>query len=156
MSTLNVGDKAPEFSLPDQNGTVHSLAQNKGKWVLLYFYPKDMTPGCTVEACELRDAWQDFAKVNAVVFGVSADSVKSHKKFEEKHSLPFPILSDEDKTVINAYGAWGKKKFMGREYEGIYRWSFLINPTGMIEKIYKDVKPKEHAREVLKDLHAGV
>lgn len=152
---LNIGDKAPEFSLPDQNGELHTLTQNKGKWVLLYFYPKDMTPGCTVEACQLRDAWQDFGKVNAVVFGVSADSVKSHKKFEEKHSLPFLLLSDESKDMINAYGAWGKKKFMGREYDGIYRWSFLVNPEGKIEKIYKDVKPKEHAKQVLADLKAA-
>ncbi|MBI3274334.1 MAG: thioredoxin-dependent thiol peroxidase [Candidatus Colwellbacteria bacterium] len=149
---LKPKNKAPKFSLSDQNGRVHSLSENKGKWVLLYFYPKDDTPGCTKEACSIRDGWPAFKKLNCVVWGVSADSIKSHKNFSDKHKLPFTILSDENKEVINLYGVWGKKKFMGREYMGIKRISFLIDPEGFIYKIYKYVKPADHASEVLADL----
>lgn len=153
MSTsLKPGDKAPAFSLPDQTGKVHKLAEAKGKWVLLYFYPKDDTPGCTTEACTLRDNFPAFGKLNAVVYGVSADSTKSHTKFAEKYELPFTLLSDEAKEVTKAYGVWGPKKFMGREFLGVRRWSFLIDPKGNIAKVYDKVKPAAHAEEVLADI----
>lgn len=151
---IEQGKKASPFSLPDQNGKLHKLSDYTGKWVLLYFYPKDDTPGCTKEACGVRDAFPKFKKMDAVVFGVSADSVQKHKKFADKYKLPFTLLSDEDKKVINAYGVWAKKKFMGREYMGILRTSFLIDPKGKIAKIYEQVKPEQHAEEVLADLQA--
>lgn len=149
---LKIGQKAPIFSLPDQNGKVHSLEDYKGKKVLLYFYPKDDTPGCTTEACNFRDGYDEFMKMGLVILGVSADAIKSHKKFAEKFKLPFPLLSDEDKKVCEAYGVWQMKKFMGREYMGIVRSSFLINEEGTIAKIYEEVKPKEHAEEVKGDI----
>ena len=147
-----MGKKAPSFSLPDQNGKKHRLSEYAGKYVLLYFYPKDDTPGCTKEACALRDNFPAFKKLGITVFGVSADNEKSHKKFEEKYSLPFTLLSDVDHTAAEAYGAWGLKKFMGREYDGMHRVSFLINPEGKIAKVYEKVKPEVHAEEVLGDL----
>lgn len=149
---LKIGDKAPAFSLPDQDGTTHSLKDYKGKWVLLYFYPKDNTPGCTVEACTIRDTYGDFENMGTVVLGVSTDSVASHGKFAEKYDLPFPLLADEQKELVKAYGVWGKKKFLGREYMGTNRMSFLIDPTGKIAKVYESVKPPKHAKEVLEDL----
>lgn len=149
---LTVGAKAIDFTLPDQNGKTHALSDYNGRWVLLYFYPKDDTPGCTKEACSVRDNFPKFKKVNAVVFGVSADSAGKHKKFMEKYKLPFTLLSDEDKTVIKKYGVWAKKKFMGREYMGILRTSFLIDPKGTVAKVYEKVKPDTHAEDVLKDL----
>jgi len=148
------GEVAPEFDLPDQEGRKHSLADYRGRYVLLYFYPKDDTPGCTKEACAIRDADPDFSALDAVVLGVSADSVKSHKKFAQKYGLTFPLLADEDRTVVNAYGVWGRKKFMGREYDGIFRTSFLIDPAGKIAKVYEGVKPDAHAAQVLADLRA--
>jgi len=151
---LKTGDKAPSFSLPDQSGKTHALKDYAGKWVLLYFYPKDDTPGCTVEACTLRDNFPKFKKMQAVVLGVSADAVKKHAKFAEKYELPFTLLADEEKEAIKAYGVWAKKKFMGREYMGILRNSYLIDPKGKIAKVYEGVKPKEHAEEVLADLKA--
>ena len=151
---LKVGMKAPEFNLPDQEGKMHSLKDLKGKFVLLYFYPKDDTPGCTKEACTIRDNYSAFKKMDLVVLGVSADSPKSHAKFADKYKLPFPLLADEKKEVIEAYGVWAKKKFMGREYMGILRNSFLIGPDGKIAKIYEGVKPAEHAEEVLTDTKA--
>ncbi len=138
--------------LPDQDGVSHKLSDYKGQWVLLYFYPKDDTPGCTMEACAIRDNFPAFGKLQAQVFGVSVDPVAKHKKFADKYKLPFTLLSDEDKLVVNAYGVWGKKKFMGREYMGTNRISFLIDPDGNIAKVYEKVKPKEHAEEVLTDL----
>ncbi len=149
---LKIGDRAPDFSLPDQEGKTHTLAAQKGKWVLLYFYPKDDTPGCTKEACDIRDQFSDFSKLDITVFGVSTDSVKSHAKFAKKYEIPFPLLADEEKTLVNAYGVWGPKKFMGREFLGTKRWSFLIDPEGKIAKVYEDVKPAEHAQQVLADL----
>jgi peroxiredoxin Q/BCP len=146
--------KAPAFSLSDQNGTTHTLLDYKGKWVLLNFYPKDDTPGCTKEACALRDAFPAFGKLNAVIMGVSADSESKHQKFIDKFSLPFILLADTEKEVVRKYGVWGKKKFMGREYLGINRMSFLIDPKGKIAKVYREVKPAEHAKEVLEDLKA--
>lgn len=149
---LQIGDVAPAFSLKDQHDVTHALADERGKWVLLYFYPKDDTPGCTKEACALRDNFPKFKKLGITVFGVSVDSVKSHGKFADKYELPFTLLADEEKEVVNAYGVWSKKKFMGREYMGTMRWSFLINPDGKIAKIYENVKPELHADEILADL----
>jgi thioredoxin-dependent peroxiredoxin len=149
---LKEGIKAPEFSLPDQDGKVHNLADYMGQWVLIYFYPKDNTPGCTVEACTIRDNYPDFKKLKIKVFGISVDSVESHKKFEQKFGLPFTLLADNEKKVVEQYGVWGEKKFMGRKYMGIERMSFLIDPKGKIVKIYEKVKPAEHAEEVLRDI----
>ncbi len=149
---LNIGDQALEFTLPDQDGKEHSLVDYKGKWVLLYFYPKDDTGGCTKEACALRDNLPRFKDIDAVVLGVSIDSVKSHKKFALKYGLPFTLLADESKEVVNRYGVWQLKKMYGREYMGTVRLSFLIDPSGKIAKIYEKVKPEKHAEEVLKDL----
>ncbi len=151
MSLYN-GQKAPNFTLPDQTGVSHTLSDYTGKWVLLYFYPKDDTPGCTTEACTIRDNYGLFKKKGIVVLGISTDSVKSHAKFAEKFTLPFTLLADEDKQVVNLYGVWGKKKFMGREYMGTMRNSFLIDPSGKIAKIYEGVKPADHASEVLADV----
>ncbi len=149
---LKVGDKAPEFTLPDQDGNWQSIKNYRGEWTLLYFYPKDDTTGCTKEACAIRDAMPDFKNLKAEVLGVSVDSVESHKKFADKYGLPFTLLSDEKKKVVNEYGVWGLKKMMGREYEGTFRTSFIINPEGKIAKIYEGVKPEIHAEEVLNDL----
>lgn len=148
------GTPAPDFTLLDHDGIAHTLSAHLGSWVLLYFYPKDDTPGCTKQACMLRDALPNFTALDAVVYGISVDSVKSHKKFAEKYGLPFMLLADENKEVVNAYGVWGKKKMMGREYDGIFRTSFLIAPNGTIEKVYENVKPELHAEQVLKDLRA--
>lgn len=152
MSNLKVGIKAPEFKLPDQDGKMHSLKEYLGQWVLLYFYPKDDTPGCTTEACGLRDNLPKFKKLKAQVFGVSTDSVKSHRKFADKFELPFTLLSDENKELVKAYDVYKPKKFMGREFLGTMRESFLIDPKGKIAKVYEGVKPAVHADEVLKDL----
>lgn len=152
MAFPKVGSVAPDFTLLDQDSVSHTLSAYRRKWVLLYFYPKDNTPGCTKQACMLRDADPDFTKLQAVVFGISADSVKSHKNFIEKFGLTFPLLADTDKKVVKKYGVWGLKKMMGREYEGINRTSFLINPEGKIEKVYEKVKPELHAGEVVADL----
>ena len=153
---VKTGDAAPAFMLPDQEGKKHSLSDYKGKWVLVYFYPKDDTPGCTTEACTLRDNLPKFGKMKAQVLGVSADSVASHGKFAQKFKLTFPLLADEQKEVVQAYGVWGKKQFMGREYMGINRSSFLIDPKGKIAKVYEKVKPDVHAEAVLSDLAAMV
>ncbi len=146
---LKPGQLAPDFQLPDQDGKIHRLSDYRGQWVLLYFYPKDDTPGCTKEACVIRDSLPNFKKLKVKVFGVSVDSVKSHRKFAEKYSLPFTILADEKKEVVKKYGVWAKKKFMGKEYYGTLRTSFLIGQKGKIVKIYEDVKPEIHAGEVL-------
>ncbi len=149
---LKIGDNAPDFNLLDEDENNRSLFNYKGKWILLYFYPKDDTPGCTKEACEIRDNFKEFKRLDVIVIGVSIDSVKSHKSFVEKYNLPFTLLSDENKEVVNLYGVWGKKKFMGKEYDGTFRTSFLINPKGKIEKIYENVKPAGHSKKVLLDL----
>jgi peroxiredoxin Q/BCP len=151
---LQVGDRAPDIALPDQDGETRRLAEQRGKWVLVYFYPRDDTPGCTVEACGLRDAAKDYAKAGIEVLGISADSAKSHRKFADKHALAFTLLADEEKRAIHAYGAWGEKKFMGRTFDGILRRSFLVDPQGKIAKIYPKVKPEAHAEEVLADVAA--
>lgn len=149
---LKVRQKAPDFTLPDQEEKEHTLSEYRGRWVLLYFYPKDDTPGCTKESCMIRDVFPRFEGLHAHVFGISADSVASHKKFSEKYHLPFPLLADMNKEVIHKYYVWGEKKFMGRTYMGIRRTSFLIDPEGVIKKIYEKVKPEVHAEEVLADL----
>jgi thioredoxin-dependent peroxiredoxin len=149
---LKVGSAAPEFTLPDQNDKIHSLAEFRGRWVVLYFYPKDNTPGCTKEACGFRDTVRDFADKNAVILGVSKDSVVSHQKFIGKYKLNFPLLSDESKKVIQMYGAWGMKKFMGREFAGVKRITYLINPEGIINHIYLHVDPVIHAAELIKEI----
>jgi peroxiredoxin Q/BCP len=149
---LKEGSNAPDFDLPDQDARNHKLSSYKGKWVVLYFYPKDDTPGCTKEACNFRDSFEEMQKLGVQILGVSKDSIKSHKKFAEKYDLNFPILSDEDKDVIKKYGAWGLKKFMGREYEGIFRMTYLINPDGVIKKVYEKVNTLIHASEILSDL----
>jgi thioredoxin-dependent peroxiredoxin len=149
---LDSGAKAPEFTLLDQKNQEHSLQNHQGKWVLVYFYPKDDTPGCTKEACGFRDSFAAL-KNRVTILGVSADSVKKHQKFADKFKLPFTLLSDPDKIMIEAYEAWGKKKFMGREYDGIFRISYLINPEGIIAKTYPDVKPDQHAAEIIRDLN---
>jgi peroxiredoxin Q/BCP len=149
-----VGSQAPEFTLPDQFGAMQSLREQRGKWVLVYFYPKDDTPGCTKEACMIRDGFPLFEKLDVTIFGVSVDSIVSHKKFADKYHLPFTLLSDVDKHVVSAYGVWGKKRFMGREYYGTNRCSFLIAPDGTIAKVYPTVDPAIHADEVLRDLEA--
>ena len=152
MEPLEPNSMAPDFTLPDQDGVEHSLSKYRGQSVLLYFYPKDDTTGCTKEACSIRDAFPHFEGLNVKVLGVSINSVESHKKFAEKYKLPFTLLSDVHKKVVHLYKVWGEKKFMGREYEGTIRSSFLIDPTGAIEKIYTDVKPEKHVEEVLHDL----
>lgn len=146
---LKVGDKAPAFAAATNGGGTASLKDFKGKYVVLYFYPKDDTPGCTKEACGFRDTFKDFEKAGVVVLGVSTDSVKKHDKFVDKFQLPFTLLADEDKSIVEAYGVWGKKKFMGREYMGTHRVTFLIGPDGKIKRIWPTVKPEEHAAEVL-------
>ncbi|HUD19256.1 MAG TPA: thioredoxin-dependent thiol peroxidase [Patescibacteria group bacterium] len=143
---------ASDFSLPDQDGVTHTLAQYKGKWVILYFYPKDDTPGCTKEACNFRDSIAEYQKLGAIILGVSRDSVSSHKKFADKYHLNFPLLSDESTKMIQAYEAWGEKKFMGKTFTGVLRTTYLINPAGEIQKVYKDVNPLVHAGEILADL----
>lgn len=143
---------AIEFSLPDQNNELHSLKQYKGKWVVLYFYPKDDTPGCTKEACGFRDSFHELQKLGVVILGVSKDTVKSHQKFAQKYDLNFPILSDINHEVIEKYGAWGEKKFMGRVYNGIFRKTYLINPEGQIVKEYEKVNPLIHAQELITDI----
>lgn len=149
MTTLKVGDKAPDFSVTDQNGKVHTLADYSGKILAIYFYPKDMTPGCTAQACDLRDHETVLMKKNIQVIGVSADDEKRHAKFAEKYELPFPLLADTDLTMIKAYGVWGPKKFMGKEYEGIHRTTFVIDEKGIIKAIIEKVKTKEHAAQIL-------
>ncbi len=144
--------KAPNFSLPDQNNKIHTLNDYAGKWVVVYFYPKDATPGCTKEACSFRDGRQILVDTGAVVLGISKDTVASHKKFADAHNLNFTLLSDTTTETIQAFGAWSKKKFIGHEYMGIDRNTYLINPAGEIAKTYKGVNPLTHVGEVLKDL----
>ena len=147
--TLKEGDKAPAFTVMTNGGNTVSLSDYKNQSVILYFYPKDDTPGCTKEACAFRDNFAAFKKKGAVVLGVSPDPVKAHDKFVEKFKLPFTLLADVDKKIVEAYGVWGEKTFMGRKYMGTYRVTFLIGPDGHIKKIWPQVKPEEHAAEVL-------
>ncbi len=150
MTTLKIGDKAPEFSGSDQNGRSHKLADYIGKKLVVFFYPKASTPGCTAEACDLRDNFARFQAHNYALLGVSADSAKAQLKFIEKYDLPFTLLADEDKSVIQAFGVWGPKKFMGKEYDGIHRTTFVIDENGSIADIISEVKTKDHAAQILK------
>lgn len=148
-TSLKAGDKAPELNINDQNGNIVKLDDFKGKKLILYFYPKDDTPGCTAEACNLRDNYAELKKKGFEILGVSADNEKKHTKFIQKYSLPFPLLADTEQKVCNAYGVWAKKKFMGREYMGINRTTFIINEKGIIEHIIEDVDTKNHSEQIL-------
>lgn len=149
---LQPGMKAPDFSTVDQDGKKYSNVSLFGARYLLYFYPRDHTPGCSTEACALRDLSADFIKHHTMTLGVSPDNAKSHRKFIDKHQLPFPLLVDEDHAIAEAFGVWGEKKFMGRTFDGVHRMSFLVGTDGKIEKTYLKVKPAEHAQQVLNDL----
>lgn len=149
MTTLKAGDQAPNFKAVDQDGKSHTIADYKGKKLVVFFYPKASTPGCTAEACNLRDNWSTFQKEGYEILGVSADSQKRQTNFKNKYELPFPLLADEDKTVIEAFGVWGPKKFMGKEYEGIHRTSFVIDEEGKIQEVIQKVKTKAHAEQIL-------
>lgn len=148
MTTLKKGDPAPHFSGKDQEGKLHTLEDYKGKKLIVFFYPKADTPGCTAEACELRDNYQRFVAAGYELLGVSADTAKKQSKFREKYSLPFPLIADEDKTVINAFGVWGPKKFMGRLFDGIHRTTFVIGEDGIIEDVITNVKTKTHSEQL--------
>lgn len=149
MMHLKIGDKAPELNIKDQDGIIHSLADYKGKKIVLYFYPKDATPGCTAQACNLRDNHNQLRKAGYSIIGVSADNENSHIKFIEKQNLNFPLLADTDKELIKRYGVWGEKKFMGKTYDGIHRTTFVIDENGTIEDIITKVKTKDHAAQLL-------
>lgn len=149
---LEIGTKAPEFSLPDQNSVIHNLSDYLGKKVILYFYPRDMTAGCTSQACSFGNLYPQFREKGAVILGVSADSVESHKKFEEKHGLPFTLLSDPQKAVIQAYDVWKEKKMFGKPSMGIVRSTYLIDENGIIIKAFDKVKAAENANQMLKEL----
>jgi peroxiredoxin Q/BCP len=151
---LKEGDPAPGFTANTNGGGKVALSDFKGKYVILYFYPRDNTPGCTKEACAFRDEYAAFKKKGTVVLGVSTDSAKSHDGFAEKYQLPFSLVADADKKIVQAYGAWGEKSFLGRKYQGTHRVTFLIGPDGRIRKIWPAVKPAEHAREILAVLSA--
>jgi len=150
MTTLKIGDKAPSFESVDEKGNAVKLSDYAGKKLVLFFYPKASTPGCTAEACDLRDNYKTFLAKGYDVLGVSADSAKRQQNFINKNELPFPLLADESKDVINAFGVWGPKKFMGREYDGIHRTTFVIDEKGVIEDVITKVKTKEHANQILK------
>jgi peroxiredoxin Q/BCP len=150
MTTLQAGDKSPNFSAIDQDGKTHQLADYKGKKLVIFFYPAASTPTCTTEACNLRDNFHSFLAKNYAILGVSADSPKKQAKFRDKYNLPFPLLADESKTVINAFGVWGPKKFMGRLFDGINRTTFIIDEKGIIEEVITDVKSKKHTEQILK------
>lgn len=150
MTTLKIGDKAPDFSGTDQNGSTVELKDFIGKKVILFFYPKASTPGCTAEACDLQNNMDRFVAQNYQVIGVSADSQKRQLNFAEKNNLKYPLIADEDKIIINAYGVWGPKKFMGKEFDGIHRTTFIIDEKGYIENIITKVKTKEHTTQILK------
>ncbi len=149
MTTLEAGDKAPQFSAKDQDGNTHTLEGYKGKKLVVFFYPKASTPGCTAEACNLRDNWETFKAKGYDILGVSADSQKRQQNFKNKYELPFPLLADEEKEVISAFGVWGPKKFMGKEYDGIHRTTFVINEEGIITEVISKVKTKDHAAQIL-------
>ncbi len=150
MTILQKGDKAPDFKGTDENGKIITLSHFKGKKLVLYFYPKDQTPGCTAEACDLRDHYPLLLKQGYDVIGISADDEKSHQKFIEKNKLPFSLIADTDKKIIMAYGVWGLKKFMGKEYEGILRTTFIIDEEGIIEEVITKVDTKNHTSQIIK------
>jgi thioredoxin-dependent peroxiredoxin len=147
--SIQTGSPAPQFSLPDETGAIRSLSDFEGQTIILYFYPKDDTPGCTTEACNFRDDYSAFEQAGVTILGVSPDSPKSHAKFKEKFNLPFSLLADEQHEVCEQFGVWGPKKFMGREYMGVARTTFVIGPDGRVKKIFENVKPADHSTEVL-------
>jgi peroxiredoxin Q/BCP len=149
MNTLKVGDKVPSFTVNDHLGNLQSLEQYKGSKVVVFFYPKANTPGCTAEACDLRDHYAELTKAGYILLGVSADTEKAQKNFVDKFDFPFPLLADTEKKVIKAFGVWGLKKFMGKEYDGIHRMTFIIDEKGNIERVIDKVKTKEHAAQIL-------
>ena len=149
MNTLKVGDKVPSFTAKDQDGNSISLSDYAGKKLVVFFYPKANTPGCTSEACNLRDNYKELQSEGFELLGVSADNEKKQANFKNKYEFPFPLLADEDREVINAFGVWGPKKFMGREYDGIHRMTFVINGDGVVEKVIEKVKTKDHAAQLL-------
>ena len=149
MTHLKKGDKAPVFNAINQNGEIVSLVDFLGKKIVLYFYPKDMTPGCTAQSCDLRDNYKNLINAGYIVLGCSADSPARHLKFIDKYELPFDLISDEKREVLNSYGVWGPKKFMGREYDGIHRTTFVINEQGVLEDVITKVKTKEHTKQIL-------
>ena len=151
---ISAGVQAPGFTMLDENSTMRSLEEFRGKPVVLYFYPKDDTPGCTKEACNFRDDYDVYQKAGIVILGVSPDSPKDHTKFKAKYNLPFSLLADTDHKMCEAYGVWGCKKAMGREYDGVFRTTFLIDPDGIILKVFENVKPDGHSQEVLEALNA--
>lgn len=150
MTTLQIGDKAPDFSGFDQDGKFHQLEDYAGKKLVVFFYPKANTPGCTAEACNLRDNYDRFTEQGYSLLGVSADAAQAQKKFKEKFNFQFPLIADEEKEMLNAFGVWGPKKFMGRTFDGIHRMTFIIDEKGIISDIIKDVKTKAHADQILK------
>jgi peroxiredoxin Q/BCP len=152
---IQSGIPAPDFELVDDTGKLRTLSEFRGKNVLLYFYPKDDTPGCTKEACNFRDDYSAYEKAGVVILGVSPDSVKSHVKFKQKFQLQFPLLSDDGHKICDAYGVWGPKKFMGKSYEGVLRTTFLIDADGNIKRVYENVRPAEHSAELLGELGVG-
>jgi peroxiredoxin Q/BCP len=152
---ISAGIPAPHFELPDDTGTSRKLSDYRGRSVILYFYPKDDTPGCTKEACNFRDDYSAYEKAGVAILGVSPDDVKSHAKFKKKFQLPFPLLADEGHKVCDLYGVWGPKKFMGREYEGVLRTTFLIDGNGKIVRVFENVRPAEHSIELLSELGAA-
>lgn len=149
MKTLQVGEKVPDFSVSDDKGNIHQLSEYKGQKLVVFFYPKANTPGCTAEACDLRDHYKELQDAGYALLGVSADSEKKQQNFSEKYNFPFPLLADEDKQVINTFGVWGPKKFMGREYDGIHRMTFIIDENGVVERVIEKVKTKAHAAQIL-------
>jgi len=149
---ISSGILAPEFTLQDENGLEHSLSNYRGKPLILYFYPKDDTPGCTTEACNFRDDYSKYQEAKVVIIGISPDTSRAHKKFKNKFDLPFTLLADENHSVCDLYGTWGPKQFMGKSYEGVLRTTFLIDSQGYIRKVFKNVKPAEHSAEVLEAL----
>jgi peroxiredoxin Q/BCP len=151
---LEAGVKAPEFELTDSQGNQHKLSDYAGQTIVVYFYPKDDTPGCTKEACSFRDSYQEFKQAGVEVIGISPDNEKSHTKFIDKYELPFILLSDPDHQVCEAFGVWGLKKYMGREYDGVFRTTFIIGPEGEIKRVFKNVKPADHSQEVLEAVRA--
>jgi thioredoxin-dependent peroxiredoxin len=147
--TIQQGTPAPQFSLPDETGTIRNLSDFSGQTIVLYFYPKDDTPGCTTQACNFRDDYSAYEQAGVTILGVSPDSPKSHAKFKEKFNLPFSLLADEQHELCEQFGVWGQKKFMGREYMGVMRTTFVVGPDGIVKKVFENVKPADHSAEVL-------
>lgn len=151
---LSIGQQAPEFELIDNEGNLHKLSDYRDQTIVVYFYPKDDTPGCTKEACSFRDAYADFREAGVEIIGISPDNEKSHSRFIQKYELPFILLSDPEHQVCEAFGVWGLKKYMGREYEGVHRTTFIIGPDGIVKRVFENVKPADHSQEVLAEVLA--